>query len=119
MREQRQGNGNMGLIEIFRDWLFGSAASEQRQDNGYGDLKEMTCGTFIKHRVYVFAREYQEVSILQDMWAKSWTEYTNAVIDGDQDQIGDLWQCMAEIDNDAAVMIEKIENYLKEEGLAA
>jgi hypothetical protein len=101
----------MGFIEAFWGWVFGSAEPESGSGNNDGDLKEMTCGTFIKHREYVFTERYEEMIRLQSQWEGAYHSYINAVIDGDQEQIKDLWQCMGEIDQDAAVMIEKIEAY--------
>jgi hypothetical protein len=111
----------MGFIEAFWGWIFGSTEPKSGAYHNNGGLKEMSelqCGTFIKHRDYVFSEQYEEMIRLQSQWEGAYHAYTNAVIDGDQEQLQDLWVCMGEIDQDAAVMIEKIEEYLEQEQAA-
>lgn len=113
----------MGFIEAFWRWLSGQSQAESGQDYDYGDtaqqMSELKCGTFIRHRKYKYVGVWQEMDDVQGYWEGAYHAYTNALIDGDQEQVKDLWECMIEIDDQAAELIEKIEIYMANQRRAA
>jgi hypothetical protein len=70
----------------------------------------------IDYKEYRYSSFYREMEELQQEWITRWADFNDFLEEEDYKTCLEIRGEMNEIDNDAAVTIEKIENYLKKGG---